>query len=162
MFRMLALLCSLLFGVTASQLPEFAQQYRQRLAGAIDELNRFVTQFDADASAEGLSRDQALARYKIVNDPFLERRGRRMDETMTRLDRLKQQQADLTDKPSFSRLAPVVSQMDSDVARRTISDFEPAVPVTQEGIGLGVLGLLFGRLLAPIFGLSRSHRRRLA
>ncbi len=162
MFRVLALLCSLLFGATASQLPEFAQQYRQRLGGALDELNRFVDRFDSDARAEGLNRDEALARYRIASDPFLERRGRTMYETISRRERLQQQLAELNESGSFTRLAPVVAQIDGDVARRTISNFEPGIPITQEGIGLGVLGLLFGRLIAPIFGLSHSRRRRFA
>ena len=42
--RRLAFAVSLLLGALASQLPEFAQQYRQRLGGAIDELQRIVAQ----------------------------------------------------------------------------------------------------------------------
>ena len=36
--------------LTLSQAPEFAQQYRQRLGGALDELRRVVADFDADAA----------------------------------------------------------------------------------------------------------------
>ncbi len=160
MFRLLALLCSLFFGGVASQLPEFAQQYRQRLGGAIDELNRIAEQFVNDAHAEGLDRTQALARYQLAGDPFLGRRGRSMIEILARLDRLKQQQAELDQAGPFTRLAPTLAQLDGEVARHTLDNFEPAVPVTQEGLGLGALGLLVGRLIAPIFGLSRRTPRR--
>ena len=37
-----AFVIGLLLGFALSQTPEFAQQYRQRLGGAIDELQRIV------------------------------------------------------------------------------------------------------------------------
>ena len=39
----LALAIALLAGLIGSQGPEFAPQYRQRLGGAVEELNRIVT-----------------------------------------------------------------------------------------------------------------------
>lgn len=46
--------------LAASQFPEFSQQYKQRLSGAVDELAWVVERFDADAAALGMSRDAAL------------------------------------------------------------------------------------------------------
>jgi len=159
-FRILTLVWSLAVGLAASQLPEFAQQYRQRLAGAVDELTRIVDGFDADARAEGLDRSEALKRFGLMPDSFVQRRGRSMSDTIARLDRLKAQQAELDDPVPWRRLVPVVAQMDGDVACRTLADFEPAVPVTAEGLGLGALGLFLGSLVAPLFGLSRRRTRR--
>jgi len=42
--------------LAGSQIPEFAQQYRQRLGGAIDELNRMIAQFDSEAAGQSLTR----------------------------------------------------------------------------------------------------------
>ena len=50
LFRRLSMAIGLLCGLAATQAPEFAQQYRQRLAGAVDELSRIVNQFDAEAA----------------------------------------------------------------------------------------------------------------
>ena len=58
--RVLALLGGLAGGASLSQFPEYSQQYIQRLAGAVDELTLFVTEFDADAASVGLSWDEAL------------------------------------------------------------------------------------------------------
>ena len=44
-----------------SQFPEFSQQYVQRLGGAVDELSRFVAEFDADAAAVGMTRTSCPA-----------------------------------------------------------------------------------------------------
>ena len=46
-----AFVIGLLLGFVLSQTPEFAQQYRQRLGGAVDELQRIVLQFDDDVRA---------------------------------------------------------------------------------------------------------------
>ncbi len=163
MYRLFALLCSLALGIAFSQLPEFAQQYRQRLAGAIDELAGMVSQFDRDARGAGLTRDEALAHYRKAADAFLEKRGRDMANSIARLDRLRAQRQELVDAVGFARLIPVVKGLDTELARRTLGDFEPAVPMTQEGLGLGAIGLVLGRLVAPLLGLlvgRRPGRRR--
>ena len=54
----MALLVSLTGGLAASQAPELAQQYRQRLGGALDEITQVVADFDADAAQNGLRRDE--------------------------------------------------------------------------------------------------------
>ena len=51
--RIVAFGCGLCGGIIASQGPEYAQQYRQRLGGAIDELRQVITRFEADAQASG-------------------------------------------------------------------------------------------------------------
>lgn len=165
MYRLFALLCSLLFGVSFSQLPEFGQQYRQRMGGAIDELSDIVGRFDKDARKEKLSREEALTRYRAAADDFLAKRGRDMANSIERLDRLLVQQKEIAEANGFARLVPLVRQIDTDIARRTLSDFEPAVPITTEGLGLAALGLLIGRLVAPLLGLfagRRPWRRRAA
>ena len=68
MRRTLSLFGGLALGLALSQFPEYAQQYTQRLGGAVDELRAVTRQFDAAATAAGLSREQALARYGLSTD----------------------------------------------------------------------------------------------
>ncbi len=56
--RRLTLFFGLVFAMAASQIPEYAQQYRQRLGGAIDELRTIVARFDEDSAREGLTEQQ--------------------------------------------------------------------------------------------------------
>ena len=70
-------LCGLIGGALGSQLPEFSQQYRQRLGGALGEIDRIVTEFDRTATGSGLSRDEALAQYATANNEFLIAQGKR-------------------------------------------------------------------------------------
>jgi hypothetical protein len=48
--RRLALAIAVLAGLIGSQGPEFAQQYRQRLGGTLEEIKRIVSEFDAKGS----------------------------------------------------------------------------------------------------------------
>ena len=60
--RRLALAIAVLAGLIGSQGPEFAQQYRQRLGGALEELNRIVAEFDREVQRQNLTRADALKR----------------------------------------------------------------------------------------------------
>jgi hypothetical protein len=68
--RRLALAIALLAGLIGSQGPEFAQQYRQRLGGALEELNRIVSEFDAEVRRQNLTRAEALKRLEDNYDPL--------------------------------------------------------------------------------------------
>ncbi|MDK9696210.1 MAG: DUF2937 family protein [Siculibacillus sp.] len=159
MYRLFAILLSCVFGFGFSQLPEFGQQYRQRLGGAVDELSAIIDRFDADGRRAGLDRAAALERHRKTGDEFFARRARDMEITIDRLDRLRRQQRALVEASGFARLLPLVTDLDRDLAGRTFADFEPAVPLTQEGLGLGALGLMLGRLVAPLLALAAGRRR---
>lgn len=164
--RQLGLVFGLLVGVIASQLPEFAQQYRQRLGGAIDELQRIVADFDKDARTFNMSRSQGLDRLAGDKDPFVGQRGKRMAAVNTRLTRLQQQRAAFANTGAVARLAIMADKFDADIASRAYENFEPAVPVTTEGILVAVTGFLAGLGLWKLLGWpfarlrNRKHQRR--
>ncbi|MFN3498187.1 MAG: DUF2937 family protein, partial [Pannonibacter indicus] len=83
--RPVALAFGLLAGITASQLPEFAQQYRQRLGGAIDALQTVMLQAAEDAQRSGLDVDGAIARLKASGDQLVAAQGRSLEEIGDRL-----------------------------------------------------------------------------
>jgi len=88
MRRSLSLVGGLMLAVVLSQFPEYAQQYTQRLAGAVDELKTITGEFDRAAAAAGLSREAALARYRQSPDQFLAGRGVGMAATFQRYGEL--------------------------------------------------------------------------
>ena len=162
----LGLAFGLLGGVTASQAPEFTQQYRQRLGGAMDELRRVVQRFDADAQATGQTRDGALSRLRADGDELVRRQGDAMQTHVTRLDRLERQSQAFTEAGPFRRMAVMVRDFDPAIARAAYQDFQPAVPVTLEGAvtaGTGFVAGWGGWMLAAsgIRALFRRRRARL-
>ncbi len=142
--RILAVAIGLFSGLAGAQMPEFAQQYRQRLGGAIDELRRVVTRFDESARASGLPRDGAISRLKADPDPLVRRQGEAGEENTARLGRLERQRVLYDGAGPFGRLLTFVREADHDLARATYLDYEPAWPATSEGVVAGGAGFLVG------------------
>jgi DUF2937 family protein len=154
MRRTLAMIGGLAVGLCFSQFPEYAQQYEQRLGGAVDELKTIVDDFDRDATRFGLTRQQALERYAVSPDDFLVTRGTSMDRALARYQKLSGMLADLQHAGPLERVTHLGDYLDSDVGARAMQNFKPAVPVTPEGIGWGLFGWLIGYLLLyPVLGL---------
>lgn len=162
MARILMLIAMLLSGTATSQLPEFSQQYRQRLGGAIDALEEILADFRRDAEKHGLTPADAIARQKSSGDPFIRSRGESMLQAEIRLSRLKLQQEELLTAGPVQRMVIFARGFDPQLAKATAEDYEPAVPVTVAGFasaGIGALcGLLAMRLLVGMARLGRRHR----
>ncbi len=158
------LIFALFCGVATSQFPEFEQQYRQRLSGAVNELSKIVVRFDQDAGEFGLSREDALTRYVSSGDSFLSLRGKSMSEVINRFEYLSGHQNRLDSAAALGRVWIFITERDPDLTRDTAEIFKPAVPVTVEGViyaagGFSLGWILLSLLLMP-FG--RSRRERLA
>ena len=126
---------------TASQLPEFVQQYLQRLGGHRDEAFRFVQMLKAQGT------DPASAVFTLAQERA---------ESLARSFDMIAQSDDLVRPATFLRY------MDVDVARATLDLFHPAVPLTPAGLLYGGLGLIAGimgvnLLLAPFTLLRRAR-----
>ncbi len=143
--RIFVMICAALGLATTSQAPEFAQQYRQRLGGAVEELKTVTEKFDQDARAETLSREQALDSMKRSNDSFSRRRGESMEEHINRYENLARQRDALVTAPPFLRPLEVLKGADSKVVDQAWDEFEPAIPLTGAGFIWGAIGgLLLG------------------
>lgn len=151
----------LLLALVFSQAPEFLQQYRQRLGGAIDELRRVVAQFDAEAKAQSLSREAGIARLRANADPLAQARGIDLAGDVERERRLSAQDG------AFAAAGPVgqywvfLERLDPELVSRTYGIYQPAVPVTAAGFVAAGVGFVAGygglRMAAAPFG--RRRRR---
>jgi hypothetical protein len=142
--RRLALAIGLLFAVIGSQAPEFAQQYRQRLGGAIDELDRMIAQFDSEVAAQSLTRAQGVERLKTNPDSLAQERGAAIEDDVDRAARLTRQSEALQIGGPLTRLAGLIENFDPATASKAIRDYEPAVPITFEAFVIGGIALVIG------------------
>jgi Protein of unknown function (DUF2937) len=126
--RRLALPIAVLAGLIGSQAPEFAQQYRQRLGGALEELNRIVSEFDSVVQRQNLSRAEALKRLEDNSDPLARERGEDMDKAIERAERLNEQIQAINSAGPLMRLYVVATNFDPQIAQRTLDNYEPAEP----------------------------------
>jgi hypothetical protein len=159
--RIVAFGCGLCGGIIASQGPEYAQQYRQRLGGAIDELRQVITRFEADAQASGETRESAIVRLRSNTDDFVSRQGAAMQANVERLRNLETHRDTMMQAGPFARVALMARDGDRDVMEAVYRDFEPALPVTEEGVlstAIGFVAVWGGLLL--LIGFIRSLWRR--
>jgi DUF2937 family protein len=164
--RTLGLAFGLLGGLAASQGPEYVQQYRQRLGGAIDELRRVVERFERDAQATGQTREGAIGQLDENRDALVRRQGDAMRANIERLDRLERQGQAFQTAGPFRRLVVLAHDADPEIARAAYLDYEPAVPTTVEGYTMAGAGFLagwsisrlIGRCLRPLFFRRRRPR----
>ena len=147
MRRMLSVDGGLALGLGLSQFPEYAQQYTQRLGGAVDELRVITEDFDRAAVAGGLDRQAALERYNASNDDFLAGRGSSMTATFQRYEQLSTTLDRIEDAGPIERFQSLPAYLDSDIGRRTLQAYQPAVPVTMEGILYAGGGFILGYLV---------------
>ena len=158
--KRIALFVALLSGLFTSQMPEFAQQYRQRLGGAIDEIRRMIGDFDADVARVGLSRDQGIERLKANGDPLVRGRGEHIESDIVRADRFEKQLQAYAEAGPFRRLGLFASEFEPDIARRALAQFEPAVPVTSEGLVSAIGGFFAGWFLFRLVSAPLQRRKR--
>ncbi|WP_223477228.1 DUF2937 family protein [Oricola indica] len=131
-----------------SQAPEFTQQYRQRLGGALQELRTIVEDFDADANRSDLSRQEALSRYRASADAFLRERGMSIGKAIHRYESLQRQAVRFETWPDFARPAALIGESDPTLVHGAWQEFRPGVPLTATGAIWAALGFLAAALLA--------------
>jgi len=151
--------------LSLSQAPEFAQQYRQRLGGALEEIQRIVADFDADAARSGLSRAEALALHGGAQEQLFRDRGQRMIQAVERQDVLQSQARWFETLPPPARPLAIIRGYDETLMAGMWRDYEPGLPLTPHGAiwaGAGFLALagLFVLLTAPFARWQRRRRLR--
>jgi hypothetical protein len=157
--RLLCVVGAVLF----SQLPEFIQQYLQRLGGHLDEARHQLEQFREAAAKSNLTLDQLIARTLGSAEPTVARLGGIMRETVARVDALAAADAAIRQASIFARPFVFLRHLDFSIAQATWSIFKPAVPTTLEGLVYAAGGVLLalafyhGGVKAPV---RRALRRR--
>jgi Protein of unknown function (DUF2937) len=158
--RRLALAIAVLAGLIGSQAPEFAQQYRQRQGGALEELNRIVSEFDAEIQRQSLTRAGAL-RLEDNTDLLARERGEDMGKAIERAARLNEQIEAMNLASPLMRLYVVATNFDPEIARSTLDNYEPAGPLSVGALTAGGLAALWGWAATRLVAWPFSRRSRL-
>ena len=149
--------------VLFSQIPEFIQQYLQRLGGHLDEARRQLGRFQEIATKAGLTIDELMVKSRGSPEPTVVQLGKLMRDTSSRVDALAAAEAGIRNASLFSRPLIFLRHLDLSIAHATWAIFKPAVPTTVEGLfyaGVGVLlmlALYHGGVKYPV---RRAWRRR--
>jgi Protein of unknown function (DUF2937) len=160
--RRLAVAIALIAGVIGSQGPEFAQQYRQRMGGAVDELERIVAQFGAAAAGQGLTQAQAAGRLEQNAEPLAQEQGKDMVQTIARANRFEKELEEMRSAGPLRRIYVMAKDFDPEIARHTLDNYEPAAPLSLEAViaaGLAAI-LAWGATHLVAWPLRRARRPR--
>jgi hypothetical protein len=152
--------------VAFSQVPEFMQQYLQRLGGHLDEARRQLGKFHNAAEQSGLTLDRLIAQTGSNADPAVARLGGVMTESVTRVDELQAAQYAIMNASLWERPFVFLRNVDPEIARATWHIFKPAVPTTVEGLVYAAAGMLIlltfyhAGVRYPITRIARVRRAR--
>lgn len=145
-------------GIGASQLPNFARAYEQRLGGALGEVQKLVDAFTLQASAEGIDYDELAARHRQSADAAVRATADRMNALADRRQWLAEQQARIGKAPSsFDKLVAIASFGDGEMIRDTLSAYE--ITATLDPL-FGLAGVGLGWMVYGLAGSLFSRRRR--
>jgi hypothetical protein len=128
--------------VVFSQIPEFMQQYLQRLGGHLDEARRQLLHFQQAAAQSGLSLDRLIDHTTASTDPAVAKLSVVMNDAISRVDTLAAAQAAMQNASFWSRPFVFVRHVDLAISHATWAIFKPAVPTTVEGLIYALFGML--------------------
>lgn len=149
--------------VVFSQVPEFMQQYLQRLGGHLDEARRHLAQFRHVAAESGLTLDRLIDQTSANADPAVAKLGGVMTQAADRVRELEAAQAAISDASLWTRPFVFLHHADRSIAEATWEIFKPAVPTTVEGFvyaACGMLVLLGMYHLGIRYPVARRFRQR--
>jgi hypothetical protein len=150
--------------VAFSQVPEFMQQYLQRLGGHLDEARRQLDQFRQVAEQSGLTLDRLIDQTQTNPDAAVAKLSTVMTRAVSRVEELETAQLAIQNASLWERPFVFARNMDSEIARATGDIFKPAVPTTVEGLVYAIVGMLVVLMIYhalvryPVVSIARRRR----
>lgn len=144
----------------SADIPEFMQQYRQRIGGHISELKSFLRDFDQDASRFELSRGAALQLMETKPERFFQGRATTVRGYVERLTRLEGQEELLRYAASPFTVLAFYRDYDQKIYDETLKAYKWGVNAEGIQLGLIVWMLSFLALGAPVLLFGALSRER--
>lgn len=139
--------------VAFCQLPEFIQQYLQRLGGRLDEARHQLAQFEAVAAQSKLTLPQFIERTSTNADDAVARLGGVMQDAIARVDELASAETAIRNASLWEKPFVFFAHLDRSIAGATFDIYRPAVPTTTEGLIYAAAGMI--TILCVYHGLVR-------
>lgn len=134
----------LLGAVAFCQLPEFIQQYLQRLGGHLDEARRQLAIFENAAAAPPfrLTLPQYIERTSANANPAVAQLGSIMQGSIDRVAELSAAESALRNASLWEKPFVFFAHLDRSIASATLDVYKPAVPTTAEGLVYAAAGMI--------------------
>lgn len=125
-----------------SQIPAFMQQYTQRLAGHVAELQILVDEMNKMAAHTGKTLEQYTQKFLTSSDVDFVVQGQFMLTIEERWKNLSTSLAYLTDSSMWTRPYVFLKEMNYDIAQSTFHSFQPSINLSIEGMSYTLVGIL--------------------
>jgi hypothetical protein len=135
------------FAVVFAQLPMFIAQYIQRLGGHLDELTRIILQYREAAKGSGKTLEQYISTHLDSGITDFINTGKIMESNLARFDSLTQALESLRGAGAVQKPFIFLKNIDLSIAKGTLQDFTPGVPVNIEGAIYALCGLITGMII---------------
>jgi hypothetical protein len=148
-----------------AQFPAFYGDYLQRLGGRLDQARVQVERLERAARAENMDLIGYVEVFLASARSPVHRQGNVMIEQIADFERLRGAAAALGRAPVLARPWRFAAHLDGELARATLGDFTPSLPLGLEGLLYAAAGLLAGLGLvggARHAGPALRRRRRSA
>ena len=139
-----------------SQFPEFFRQYVQRLGGRFDQAAIQEGRIVAAAREHGLATQDYVQRLLGNADAVARSEGHNVIAALGDAERLRTAYQSLVGAGPLERPVVWLRYLDDSVARATLDQFVPALPLSVEGLVYAGAGMLIG--LTVLAGLERASR----
>lgn len=130
-----------------SQFPEYYRQYLQRIGGRLDQALVQEGRIAAAAREHGLAVSDYVQRLLSNTDPVARSEGANVSAALADVERLRVAHDALRAAGPFERPVAFARHFDESIARSTLDQFVPAVPISPEGLAYAAVGMLVGLLL---------------
>jgi len=140
-------ICAVLGALACAQFPQYATQYIQRLGGHVDEAARNMEKYREIAKEVGKSLYQYSQHLLNSKDPAVFRTGQKIASDLERYDQLAAALKELQSAPAYKKFIVFIQNIDLDIARATLGNFTPGLPVTLEGAAYAAAGIVIGMVL---------------
>ena len=139
-------LVMLLGAFLGSQIPEFMQQYTQRLSGHAAELSLLVNKLTQMASFSNKTLDQYIDKFLKSSDTDFARQGEFMNDVVLRWRDIHMTLQSLTESSSLERPYYFFKYLNYPITESTFQSFQPGINLSIEGLCYTALGVILAFL----------------
>lgn len=126
------------------QMPLFIVQYKQRLGGHVDELARVIIQYNEAAKESGKTIDMYIDMHIKSNVSDFVKTGEIIQRNIDRYADLSNALKELSTSIGFNKFIVFIKNIDFSIAKSTLINFTPGVPLSSEGAVYACIGLIIG------------------
>ncbi len=130
-----------------SQVPEFMNQYTQRLSGHVAELDHLLQNLRQAAAFSNKTLEQYIQKFLTNSDPDFSHQGEFMQTMLTRWQDLSLSLQKMTESSMWSRPYVFFNYLNYDIAKSTLASYNPGLSLTIEGLCYTGMGLVIGFLI---------------